>query len=159
MGLLDILKKLDKIQQAVEPFLSNVDSKVNSSAGSNTHYNRRSTVSTPSYVSEENAYCFNGTVEQYFSKLLAERFPEYSVRRNLSVRSENGETAPISFLLVRNERPCLAIILCHSQQYKRKRYLNTIQACERRGIPAQRYFTDFRNDANYVTTRIRNGIR
>lgn len=104
--------------------------------------------------SSVDCYSFKGSPEKYFEKLFAEHFPEYTIERNVRMNLSSEDAVPVSFLLCKDGRQRLAVILCNSQEYKRSCIMNTIRACEALGIPTQRYFTDFRNELNYVCQRV-----
>lgn len=99
-------------------------------------------------------YSFKGSPKAYFAKLFAEHFPECTVEENVRMNPSSEDAVPVSFMLYKDGRQRLAVILCDSQEYKCSQILNTIRACEALGIPAQRYFTDFRNELNYVRKRV-----
>ncbi len=105
------------------------------------------------------AYAFRGPVDQYFSMIFCNYFPEYTVQRNVRMNLASEAHVPVTFLLSRNGQHKLAIILCHSQEYNKLAIRNTMAACQALGIPVQRYFTDFRNDCNYVRSRMGQALR
>lgn len=92
-----------------------------------------------------------------FMAILSENFPGYEVRQNVPMPgSQNG--VPVSYLLSFGGRPVLAIILCSSREYDRSWITATMTACQRQGIPVQRYYREFRNDPDYVVQRIRRAL-
>lgn len=103
-------------------------------------------------------YGYNGTTQEYFDELLSGTFSEYQIMKDVKL-SIGTPSAPVSYLFTQNNRPLLAVILCHSQKYNTKEIRTTIQACESRGIPVQRYFEDFRNKSDYVCERIRSVLK
>ncbi len=101
-------------------------------------------------------YQFQGSAEDYFGQILANCFPQLRVVPNQQLAG--SANIPVSFLLYRNDAPVLAIILCGSQEYRYKRVANTVSACQARGIPVQRYYREFQNQAAYVVNRIQGAI-
>lgn len=129
-------------------------------------------------------YSFRGTPYDYFNRLLHGSFPEYEIRTNVDPRGilqisgtawtcrcgnrnytqtcaqcgapQPREYQPITFMLYRQDRAVLAIILCDKQRAPVRK---TISACEMMRVPCQCYYTHFRNDASYVTERIRTDLR
>lgn len=99
-------------------------------------------------------YAFNGSVERYFAEVFSAHFPEYTVQRNVHVNLSCEDHVPVTFMLCKDGRQKLAVILCHAQEYRRKPILNTMRACEALHIPVQRYYTNFRNERSYVRKRV-----
>ena len=65
---------------------------------------------------------------------------------------------PVTFMLLQGGIPRLAIIVCGSSEYRTRRIQATVDACQQLQIPVQRYYREFRNDADYVTQRVRSGL-
>ncbi len=66
---------------------------------------------------------------------------------------------PLSFLLRQNGEPKLGIILCGKYEWDMEPIQNTMEACKKAKIPCLRFMREFRNDAGYVTNRIRKALR
>lgn len=109
-------------------------------------------------IPANDCYFYNGTTEEYFDELFSGIFSEYQIMKDVKL-SIGAPAAPVSYLFTKNNRPLLAVILCHSQKYNTKEIRTTMQACETRGIPVQRYFEDFRNKSDYVCERIRSVLK
>lgn len=109
------------------------------------------------YLCGPNAFSGSKEVEDYFSCLLHTHFKDYTIKHNMKMTSKEP-AVPASFLLLRENKPLLAIILCGSQRYKRKKILNTMEACEQLGIAVQRYFVEFANDEDYVVDRVKSAL-
>lgn len=103
-------------------------------------------------------YSYADSPEKYFEQLLHGVFSEYNIKQNVVI-TNSTPSVPVSYLFMKENRPVLAIILCGSREYKTQKILNTMQACESRGIPVQRYYTSFRNSADYVCERIRSELK
>lgn len=109
---------------------------------------------------EEMADCydFTGSPEEYFAKLFLERFSEYGIRTELAVQFDHYNRA-ISYIFEKGGRTVYVAILCPSYFYKRKALQEIMVSFEQQGIPVHRYFSDFRNDKEYVCDRVRSAIR
>ena len=66
---------------------------------------------------------------------------------------------PLSFLLRQNGEPKLGIILCGKHEWDDEPIRSTMEACGKAKIPCLRFMREFRNDAGYVTNRIRKALR
>ena len=64
----------------------------------------------------------------------------------------------ISYLLLQNGRPKVAIILGKRETREEPRYVNTRRFCEKNHIDCQFYIDTFRNKASYVYSRVRSGL-
>lgn len=64
----------------------------------------------------------------------------------------------ISYLLLKNGRPKVAVILGDRETREEPRYVNTRRFCEKNHIDCQFYIDTFRNKASYVYSRIRSGL-
>ena len=177
MSLFNALKKLAgaAIKEGIEQYTA---SRQESAPTYTTH-----TQTTPGAPAVD-LYSFRGTPFEYFSRLLQGCFPGYEIRTNVDPRTilQIGSTAwtcrcgnrnytdkceqcgapqpreyqPITFMMYRNNMPVLAIILCDKQ---RAAVRKTMSACESVRVPCQCYYTHFRNNASYVTDRIRTELR
>ena len=101
----------------------------------------------------------SGSVEEevYFMKIITSNFKSLTVKRNVKV-STKEQSVPISYMLYKNKKPVLAIILCSSRIYDLPKIKNAMEACKKQGIPVQRYFTEFENDKEYVINRIKSAL-
>ena len=69
------------------------------------------------------------------------------------------DSEPLTFLLRQNGAPKVGIILCGKYQWDTVAIANTREACKKANIPCLRFMREFRNDAGYVTDRIRKALR
>lgn len=117
---------------------------------------KRTAASAPVHIPQgapsADCYSYRGSVDEYFARIFAGCFPELRVFRD--ERLAGPDDIPVTFLLYRDGAPKLAVILCDSQEYDRRRITNTMDACKERNIPVQRYFRNFRNNAQYVIDRV-----
>lgn len=90
--------------------------------------------------------------ETRFKQILNKHFKSYEIQEDVMI--EEG-FYPISYLLVENDKPKLAILLCNSRSYNSKAIQSTMNMCEDVNIPVQRYYKDFRNDEEYICNRIK----
>lgn len=103
------------------------------------------------------AYAYKGTQEAYFYELLTCAFPEYEVQRGMSMhRGENF--ADVSFLMIKDGEPKLAILLGDSNAGKKGPFNTTRYLLEKKGIPVQFYINTFRNKASYVYSRVSDAL-
>lgn len=65
----------------------------------------------------------------------------------------------LSFVLYRNGAPAAAIILCSKYEWDSVAIHLAMDACKQANIPCLRFYEQFRNDAGYVTQRIRSVLR
>lgn len=100
-----------------------------------------------------NAYRFPGSVEDYFEDLLRKNFGEYTLQKQVECP---GIKIPVSFMLLQNNRPVVAIFIFDSSD-ARSRY--QAQKAEKifgsAVIGCTHFFKEYRNDAPYVIDRIR----
>lgn len=82
--------------------------------------------------------------------------PRPASKRSVQV-PENSE--PLTFLLRRSGAPNVGIILCGKYEWNTEAIHNTREACKKANIPCLRFMREFRNDAGYVTDRIRKVLR
>lgn len=104
-------------------------------------------------------YAFNGPVGQYFAQILANRFPQYTVWPSVRLNPNSQDSVPVTFMVCAGSRPVLAIIICSSRAWESAPIVSTIQQCQKSGIPVQRYYYNFRNEANYVINRLGQVLR
>ena len=76
-----------------------------------------------------------------------------------SITLAYADDTPVDFLLLKDGQPKLAIILVSKVKYKCKAVRSTMTNCDTHGIPCLRFFPEFRNQADYVISRIRREIR
>ena len=91
-------------------------------------------------------------VDEYFRELLNVYFSHYEMEENVHLVDDGVD---LNFVLMKNGRPKLGIILCNSRYYDSDEINNTMLACENCGVKVQRYFRDFENEKRYVCNRIR----
>lgn len=104
-------------------------------------------------------YAYNGPVGQYFAQILANCFPQYTVWPNVRLNPNSRDSVPVTFMVCAGSRPVLGIIICSSKAWESDPIMNTIQQCQKSGIPVQRYYYNFRNEANYVINRLSKVLR
>lgn len=105
------------------------------------------------------AQSWKGSLEDYFAEILEKFFPEYDVLRDTAVGGMDESCRPISFALVDENGPALAIIFCTGYDYRRREVEDTVRACEKAHIPVQRYFREYPNNAAFIYKRIKDELR
>ena len=70
-----------------------------------------------------------------------------------------GNTTPLTFLLSKNGAPTLGILLCDKHFWDTDQVQAAMNACKAANVPCLRFMREFRNDADYVTDRIRKSLR
>lgn len=158
MGLFDKLKK-DLFNTAKKAITDLVEDKLEESI-SQKHTSASPAAPAkpvPAGAPAADAYAFQGTTEEYFAQILQSRFPQYEIRRNVRFSTPLQDAVPVNFLIRSNGQSVLAVIVCDKHLHGRRRLRDTIQACD--GIPVQCYYTQFRNDANYVIQRLGQVLR
>ena len=157
MALFDFLKKVQKVVDAVS---SAVDSQPETSRQQRSSRVETAADHIPFGASAKDAYSYRGRgiyrVENYFQELLINCFPEYTISVNHPIAPTPA--VPVTFMLLQGGIPRLAIIVCGSSEYRTRRIQATVDACQQLQIPVQRYYREFRNDADYVTQRVRSGL-
>lgn len=114
-----------------------------------------------SSVAEDGAQAFKRKkLTEYFVDLITKNIPDVEVKTNLSPESMmlyiDGKQQNVPIALYKNGSPVIALFLVPSQAYKTVAVVNTMKACEEKGIPAIRFMDSFRNDPSYVIHRIKN---
>lgn len=155
MGLFDKLKK-DLLDMAKKTITDIIEDKldVDTSPDSSTTPYKEPAKPVPAGAPAADAYAFRGTAEEYFAKILSGCFPQYEVQRQVRIAEEGTDSIPLTFQLCQQGQPVLAVIVCDKHLYGYKRFRNTVNACKLKGLPVQCYYTQFRNEANYVTERL-----
>ena len=106
-------------------------------------------------VPAENAYRYIGREPDYFHELIKNRFPGYTVERNVSWP---GLNAPISLLLCEHGRPALAIFVFKSHDAKMRYQAQKAERVLRPSVRCTHFYEDYRNDSDYVVSRIREAL-
>ena len=91
-------------------------------------------------------------MEKRFTRILHKNFGFYRIHENVAI--EEG-FHPISYMLLEEKTPKVAILLCNSRSYNTKPIQNTMQMCKDANIPVLRFYKDFRNDEDYICNRIK----
>lgn len=65
----------------------------------------------------------------------------------------------LNFVILQNGVPKAAIILCDKNRWDTKEIREAMDLCRRRRLPCLRFMREFRNTAEYVTTRISREMR
>ena len=112
---------------------------------------------------EVSADTYPGTVMEYFDMLLEKHFPELQAEmmvypRDLDIRA-SFESYPITFLLRRERKPVLALLLLDRDRSDTPAIRNTLQTCEDNGIPCLRFFNQDRSEASEVIQAIREKLQ
>ena len=112
------------------------------------------------YERTKPVYSLEEDWKPYFEAILAEEFPEYRIYKDVSCGELFGEKwlqSSITFLMVKENRPSLAILLSdevlHDGQPGRR--TTAYRHCRRHGLPALMFFTELSNRRDYVVGRIR----
>lgn len=92
--------------------------------------------------------------DPYFTQILSSGFPQYTVRRNVPFDTGRADAVPVTYLVCKESDPVLAVIVCDKHLYGRKRLSVTTDACQAQGLPVQCYYSQFRNDRDYVIGRL-----
>ena len=101
----------------------------------------------------ENAYRFNGSVEGYFEDLLRKNFAEYTLKKQMEWP---GLKIPVTFMLMKNYRPVLALFIFDSHDAKSRYQAEKAQEILGSAfIRCTHFYKDYRNDEPYVVDRIR----
>ena len=104
------------------------------------------------------AYAYRGSQESYFYHLLTSVFPDYEVRRGMDL-GYGADYAEVSFLMLKDGEPKLAILLGENNEVKSAPFANTRYLLENQGITVQFYINTFRNKASYVYGRVSDALR
>lgn len=100
-----------------------------------------------------NAYRCDGSVEGYFADLLGKNFAEYQIDKQVEWP---GLKIPVTFMLLKNNRPAMAVFVFDSHdtksRYQAQKAQKLFDSC---AIGCTHFFKDYRNDAPYVIDRIR----
>lgn len=100
-----------------------------------------------------NAYRCDGSVEGYFADILSKNFAEYRMDKQVEWP---GLKIPVTFMLMKNNRPAIAVFVFDSHDAKsRYQAQKAQQIFENADIGCTHFYKDYRNDAPYVIDRIR----
>ena len=106
----------------------------------------------PQMPEEENQYSFPGTYAEYFTVLLTNEFPDYSVTKDVHPSGKR-----MTFTFTKNGRNALIVeVLSQHCSVKKLR-----DDCRREGLPYLRFYHDhdgWWNTRSYVIGRVRNAL-
>jgi len=112
----------------------------------------------PAGAPAADAYAFNGSVDEYFNRILNNCFPGYTVRTAPTNPGLNtGKSGCSCWLLCRDGSPRAAILLVDKNRWHTADILDTMRDFNQKRIPCLRFIRQFRNQAGYILERI-NGI-
>lgn len=107
-------------------------------------------------VPEMNAYRFGDDVDAYFTYLLQENFPEYTVQTQVTL---DGLKLPVNYLLSKNGQAKMAIfVISTNDSCARSQVKTAARLCASRGIGCTHFFSGYRNEASYAVERIRSAM-
>ena len=113
-------------------------------------------------ASQVNLYNYPGEAEDYFSGLLHESFPGYTVEKNVDAGRLGiggiSQDMPKNILLAKAGSPALLVLLLPKNGYRLKRIDDLKARCAQAGIAHMQFFLEFRNEAGYVVDRIRKAL-
>ncbi len=87
---------------------------------------------------------------EYFESLLVYLFPGFEIYKNVQLEYQ----FQFDFLITKNDKPLVAIIFCHANDYESTEALVVMNYCRKQGIECLRFFTNFANKPDYVYKRI-----
>ncbi len=100
----------------------------------------------------------NNSVE-YIEDLINKNLPGIEIKKNVNISAANAEPGkkyvPVDLVLIKDSKPVLALIICSKNKYRLYGVINTMNACEEKGLPAIRFFKEFENKPEYVIGRIK----
>ena len=103
-----------------------------------------------------NAYNYPGTTSEYFAKVLSCEFPNYELRKDVA---QKELTIPVSFLLCREGKPVLAVLLINSDDSKARYQVKKAgKVFAANGIACTHFFDNYRNDMPYVIQRLHSAL-
>ncbi len=109
----------------------------------------------PSYAAPSE----RGTMPEYFAKILAEDFSDYSVQRFASAASVGVAakipSKPYDFALIKNGAVAGVIMLTEHNRDRNSAFLNAKNAALSAGVPFINFYTHMANERGYVVSRIR----
>lgn len=99
---------------------------------------------------------------EYIEDLISLNLPGVTVKRGANISSDKypgKKFVPVDLVLMKDSKPVLAVIVCNKNQYRLYGVINTMNACEEKGLPAIRFFKEFENKPSYVIGRIKTVAR
>jgi len=98
----------------------------------------------------------------YFRSILSACFADCSVECEVPASmlkpGADSRCKPVSFLLKRNGRNALAIMLVTTKSYRWYSNLQTEKICSELGVPVLRFYEQCENKSEYVVDRIRKAL-
>lgn len=154
MGFLDKLLKsaLNQVERAVnEATEDNNRQTRQENAGNNGQTYRAASAKTTSN---------RVNLEREMMNLLADHFPEYDLRMEVSPSIFNADpmSRSYSYGLYRNGSPKMMIMVTEHNRDNNRAYRYAKQACENAGVPFLNFFTHMPNEKEYVINRIKNAL-
>lgn len=96
---------------------------------------------------------------EYIEDLILKNLPGVELKKNVNISAASAEPGkkyvPVDMVLIKDSKPVLALIICGKNQYRLYGVINTMNACEEKGLPAIRFFKEFENKPEYVIGRIK----
>ena len=106
----------------------------------------------PQMPAEENQYSYPGTYDEYFTVLLTNEFPEYSVAKDVHPSGKR-----MTFTFTKDGRKALVVEVLSQRSSVRK----LREDCRREGLPYLRFYYDhdgWWNTRSYVLGRVGNAL-
>jgi len=104
----------------------------------------------------------NPAASQQFDRLLAANFSDYEIRQQADAASLGLASAapcrPYSYVLLRDNRPVLAILLTPHNKTNNASFKNALDAARQAGLPCLNFFDFMANADDYVLQRLRSAI-
>ena len=100
-----------------------------------------------------NAYQFPGTLDAYFTHVLQQNFADYTLQTQVA---KEGLRLPANYLLLKNGQPVVAIyVISCDDSSARYQAQKAVEIFGQAGIGCTHFYSEYRNDAQYVVDRIR----
>ena len=104
----------------------------------------------------------------YFGEIFATEFSGVEIKTNVAA-SELGAMlgtteeihpacTPVDILVMKDGRPCLAIVFVLANTYRGMNVVGTKHICENGNLEYMRFFMDMRNDKEYVVNRLNTAL-
>lgn len=164
MGLFDSLKKnlgsiadelsshKDDLQKELQRFQSQQSHSYGNSYQSGTDSSAK-----PQYTTQR-VYPESYDQSRRIEEILSRNFPEFVIRRDVAVNEllpgVNPSCEPITFLLCRDDRACLAIVLTIVSRHSGLPLKGTDAACRQLGIPYMHLYQEYENAEGYIVDKI-----
>jgi hypothetical protein len=120
--------------------------------------NQRSSTGSEEGETVTDAALRNADLLDRLAEILYSKFSDYTIKEFVDVNNQGDNTAYIDFVLEKEDKPKLAILISQRHKYKHASTLAVKYACHEQGMELLVFYTELINMPEYIIARIKNGL-